>query len=130
MGRTPFIAYKIREFLPTGQILSYMQAVLRVWNRNARRDNIHKQRMKILVHELGEDEFRRQVEEEFEHFLTLGEDFPQAEYDRIAAYFAPPPFATGLSEDIDRSDPAFAAWGRPARSWRTRRPAMRSPTSA
>jgi sulfite reductase (NADPH) hemoprotein beta-component len=110
MGRTPFIAYKIREFLPTGQILSYMQAVLRVWNRNARRDNIHKQRMKILVHELGEEEFRRQVEEEFAHFLTLGHDFPQAEYDRIAAYFAPPPFETGLPEEIDRSDPDFALW--------------------
>jgi sulfite reductase (NADPH) hemoprotein beta-component len=110
MGRTPFIAYKIREFLPTGQILSYMQAVLRTWNRNARRDNIHKQRMKILVHELGEDEFRRQVEEEFQHFLTLDQDFPQAEYDRIAAYFAPPAFETGLSEEIDRSDPDFALW--------------------
>ncbi|RXZ64018.1 nitrite/sulfite reductase [Pelagerythrobacter rhizovicinus] len=110
MGRTPFIAYKIRDFLPTGQILSYLQAILRVWNRNARRDNIHKQRMKILVHELGEDEFRRQVEEEFQHFLALGEDFPQAEYDRIAAYFAPPPFETGLSEEIDRSDPDFALW--------------------
>jgi sulfite reductase (NADPH) hemoprotein beta-component len=110
MGRTPFIAYRIREFLPTGQIFSYMQAVLRVWNRNARRDNIHKQRMKILVHELGEDEFRRQVEEEFAHFLTLGEDFPQAEYDRIAAYFEPPAFETGLSEEIDRSDPDFALW--------------------
>jgi sulfite reductase (NADPH) hemoprotein beta-component len=110
MGRTPFIAYKIRDFLPTGQILSYMQAVLRVWNRNARRDNIHKQRMKILVHELGEEEFRRQVEEEFAHFLTLGHDFPQAEYDRIAASFAPPPFETGLSEEIDRSDPDFALW--------------------
>jgi len=110
MGRTPFIAYKIREFLATSQILSYLQAVLRVWNRNARRDNIHKQRMKILVHELGEEEFRRQVEEEFEHFLTLGQDFPQAEYDRIAAYFAPPPFETGLSEEIDRSDPDFALW--------------------
>ncbi|MBO9519372.1 MAG: nitrite/sulfite reductase [Porphyrobacter sp.] len=110
MGRTPFIAYKIREFLPTGQIMSYMEAVLRVWNRNARRDNIHKQRMKILVHELGEEEFRRQVEEEFQHFLTLKNDFPQAEYDRIAAYFAPPPFETGLSEEIDRSDPDFALW--------------------
>jgi sulfite reductase (NADPH) hemoprotein beta-component len=110
MGRTPFIAYKIREFLPTGQILSYMQAVLRVWNRNARRDNIHKQRMKILVHELGEEEFRRQVEEEFAHFLTLGQDFPQAEYDRIAAYFTPPPFEKGLPEEIDRSDPDFALW--------------------
>jgi len=110
MGRTPFISFRIREFLPTGQIFSYLQAILRVWNRHARRDNIHKQRMKILVHELGEEEFRRQVEEEFQHFLTLGHDFPQEEYDRIAAYFAPPPFETGLAEDIDRSDPAFALW--------------------
>ncbi|HKR92092.1 nitrite/sulfite reductase [Novosphingobium sp.] len=110
MGRTPIIAYKIRDFLPTGQILSYLQAVLRVWNRNARRDNIHKQRMKILVHELGEAEFRRQVDEEFQHFLALGQDVPQAEYDRIAAYFAPPPFETGLSEEIDRADPDFAVW--------------------
>ncbi|MGK6319587.1 nitrite/sulfite reductase [Sphingomonas sp. DT-204] len=110
MGRTPIIAYRIREFLPAGQIFSYLQAVLRVWNRHARRDNIHKQRMKILVHELGEEEFRRQVEEEFRHFLTLATDFPQAEYDRIAAYFAPPPFETGLSDEIDRSDPEFALW--------------------
>src|SRR3546814_1964497 len=79
MGRTPFIAYKIRDFLPSGQIFSYLQAILRVWNMHARRDNIHKQRMKILVHDLGEEEFRRQVEEQFEHFLTLGTDFPQAE---------------------------------------------------
>ncbi|MXP41659.1 nitrite/sulfite reductase [Altererythrobacter soli] len=110
MGRTPFIAFKIRDFLPTDQIFSYLQAVLRVWNRNARRDNIHKQRMKILVHELGEEEFARQVEEEFQHFLTLATDFPQAEYDRIAAYFAPPPFEQGLSDEIDRSDPEFALW--------------------
>jgi sulfite reductase (NADPH) hemoprotein beta-component len=110
MGRTPFIAFKIRDFLPTDQIFSYMQAVLRVWNRNARRDNIHKQRMKILVHELGEEEFARQVEEEFQHFLTLATDFPQAEYDRIAAYFTPPPFEQGLSDEIDRSDPEFTLW--------------------
>jgi sulfite reductase (NADPH) hemoprotein beta-component len=110
MGRTPFIAFKIREFLPTAQIFSYLQAVLRVWNRHARRDNIHKQRMKILVHELGEEEFSRQVEEEFEHYRTLGTNFPQVEYDRIAAYFAPPPFETGLSETLDRSDPDFALW--------------------
>ncbi|WP_305098240.1 nitrite/sulfite reductase [Croceibacterium aestuarii] len=112
MGRTPFIAYKIRDFLPTGQILSYLQAVLRVWNRNARRDNIHKQRMKILVHDLGQEEFTRQVEAEFEHFLSLGQDFPQAEYDRVAAYFDPPPFEQGLSDELDLSDPAFARWVR------------------
>ncbi|WP_263588461.1 nitrite/sulfite reductase [Sphingopyxis sp. GC21] len=110
MGRTPFIAYKIRDFLPAAQIFSYLQAILRVWNLHARRDNIHKQRMKILVHELGEEEFRRQVEEEFQTFLALGTDFPQAEYDRIAAYFTPPPFEAGLSDDIDRSDPDFALW--------------------
>lgn len=112
MGRTPFIAHKIRDFLPTHQIFSYLQAVLRVWNRHARRDNIHKQRMKILVHDLGQEEFARQVEEAFAHFLSLDQDFPQAEYDRIEAFFAPPPFETGLSEDIDQSDPAFAAWVR------------------
>ena len=110
MGRTPFIAYKIRDFLPAQQIFSYLQAILRVWNLHARRDNIHKQRMKILVHELGEEEFRRQVEEEFQTFLALGTDFPQAEYDRIAEYFTPPPFETGLSDEIDRSDPDFALW--------------------
>ena len=110
MGRTPFIAYKIRDFLPAQQIFSYLQAILRVWNLHARRDNIHKQRMKILVHELGEEEFRRQVEEEFQTFLALGTDFPQAEYDRIAEYFTPPPFESGLAEEIDRSDPDFALW--------------------
>lgn len=112
MGRTPFIAYRIREFLPTRQIFSYLQAVLRVWNRHARRDNIHKQRMKILVHDLGQVEFTRQVEEAFEHFLSLGQDFPQTEYDRIDTYFAPPPFEHGLSDAIDLSDPEFALWVR------------------
>src|SRR3546814_16423506 len=66
--------------------------------------------MKILVHDLGEGEFRRQVEEAFAHFLTLDTDFPQAEYDRIAAYFTPPPFETGLPDTIYRSDPDFAIW--------------------
>jgi sulfite reductase (NADPH) hemoprotein beta-component len=110
MGRTPFIAYKSADFVPQHQIFSYLQAVLRVWNRHARRDNIHKQRMKILVHELGEEEFTRQVETEFAHILKLGTDFPQAEYDRIAAYFEPPAFETGLPDEIDRSDPDFAVW--------------------
>ena len=112
MGRTPFIAYRIREFLPTDQILSYLQAVLRVWNRHARRDNIHKQRMKILVHDLGQEEFTRQVEQAFEHFLSLDQDFPRAEYERIERYFAPPPFEEGLPDELDLSDPDFALWVR------------------
>src|SRR3546814_10179828 len=97
MGRTPFIAYKIRDFCPAAQIFSYIQAILRVWNLHARRDNIHKQRMKILVHDLGEEEFRRQVEEAFQHFLTLDTDSPQSKDARLATTSTPPPFETGLT---------------------------------
>ena len=110
MGRTPFIAPLIRAFCPADRLFSYVQAILRVWNRHARRDNIHKQRMKILVHDLGVEEFTRQVEEEFAHFEALGTDPPRAEFDRIAAYFTPPPFETGLSDAIDRSNLDFALW--------------------
>ncbi|HET8611934.1 MAG TPA: nitrite/sulfite reductase [Sphingomonas sp.] len=110
MGRTPFVASLIREFCPADRLFSYVQAILRVWNRHARRDNIHKQRMKILVHDLGVEEFTRQVEEEYAHIATLGTDPPRAEFERIAAYFTPPPFETGLSEEIARSDPDFALW--------------------
>ncbi|HEU4961351.1 MAG TPA: nitrite/sulfite reductase [Sphingomonas sp.] len=110
MGRTPFVAALIRPFCPADRLFSYVQAILRVWNRHARRDNIHKQRMKILVHDLGVEEFTRQVEEEYAHIATLGTDPPRAEFDRIAAYFTPPPFETGLSDAIDRTDPDFALW--------------------
>lgn len=110
MGRTPFVAALIREFCPADRLFSYVQAILRVWNRHARRDNIHKQRMKILVHDLGVEAFTRQVEEEYAHIATLGSDPPRAEFDRIAAYFVPPPFETGLPEEVDRSDPDFALW--------------------
>ena len=65
MGRTPMIAPLIRDFVPTDDLLSYLEACLRVYNRYGRRDNIYKARIKILVHEIGADEYRRQVEEEF-----------------------------------------------------------------
>ncbi|WP_066824388.1 nitrite/sulfite reductase [Sphingomonas mali] len=110
MGRTPFVAPLIREFLPADDLFSYIEAALRVWNRNGRRDNIHKQRIKILVHDLGQEEFTRQVEAEWQHILQNGTNVPREEFDRIAAYFAPPPFETGLSEELDRSDPDFAVW--------------------
>lgn len=110
MGRTPMIAPVIRDFLPKADFLSYMEACLRVYNRYGRRDNLYKARIKILVHEIGADEYRRQVEEEFLHTRTLGLDAPQAEFDRIAAHFAPPAFESGLSDEIDRSDPDFALW--------------------
>ena len=110
MGRTPMIAPLIKDFVPIEDFLSYAEACLRVYNRYGRRDNIYKARIKILVHEIGADEYRRQVEEEFAHVKTLGIDPPAAELERIAAYFAPPPFESGLSDDVDRSDPDFAVW--------------------
>ncbi|RDV06178.1 nitrite/sulfite reductase [Sphingorhabdus pulchriflava] len=110
MGRTPMIAPLIKDYVPIEDFLSYSEACLRVYNRFGRRDNIYKARIKILVHEIGADEYRRQVEEEFAHVKTLGIDPPAAELERIAAYFAPPAFEAGLSEDIDRSDPNFAVW--------------------
>ena len=110
MGRTPMVAPEIRDFVPIEDFLSYVEACLRVYNRYGRRDNIYKARIKILVHELGADEYRRQVEEEFAHVKTLGIDPPRAEFDRIAAFFAPPAFETGLPDALDRSDPDFAVW--------------------
>ena len=110
MGRTPMIGHVIRDFVPTHDLLSYVEACLRVYNRYGRRDNIYKARIKILVHEIGAPEYARQVEEEWAHVKTLGLDPPQAEYDRIAAFFAPPAFETGLPTEIDRSNPAFAHW--------------------
>jgi sulfite reductase (NADPH) hemoprotein beta-component len=110
MGRTPMVAPVIREWLPKADLLSYVEACLRVYNRYGRRDNIYKARIKILVHELGAAEYARQVEEEWAHVKTLGLDPPPAEFERISAYFAPPAFEIGLSDELDRSDPDFALW--------------------
>ena len=110
MGRTPMIASLIRDFVPFEDFVSYLEACLRVYNRYGRRDNIYKARIKILLHEIGADEYRRQVEEEFVAVKALGIDPPQAEFDRIAAHFAPPAFEEGLSDELDRSDPDFAVW--------------------
>ncbi|MCG7349630.1 nitrite/sulfite reductase [Sphingomonas sp. ACRSK] len=110
MGRTPMIASLIREFVPFEDFVSYLEACLRVYNRYGRRDNIYKARIKILLHEIGADEYRRQVEEEFVAVKALGIDPPQAEFDRIAAHFAPPAFEQGLPDALDRSDPDFAVW--------------------
>jgi sulfite reductase (NADPH) hemoprotein beta-component len=109
MGRTPMIAPEINPFIKADDLLSYIEACLRVYNRHGRRDNIYKARIKILVHEIGADEYRRQVEEEFAHVKTLGIDPPLAELDRISAFFAPPAFEA-VSDEVDRSDPDFAVW--------------------
>ena len=109
MGRTPFVASLIREFLPADHLVSYLAAILRVWNRAGRRDNIHKQRIKILVHEWGAAEFARRVEEEWAQLVPHG-DVPRTEFDRIAAHFASPPFDADAPAAADCDDPAFLVW--------------------
>jgi sulfite reductase (NADPH) hemoprotein beta-component len=116
LGRTPYLGPTIREFLPTRHLLSYLQAILRVYNRYGRRDNIWKARIKILVASLGAEEFARQVEEEWAKSETEPVDLPDTELARIRGWFTPK-FAT-LAPRSERfeaakaSDPAFARWVR------------------
>ncbi|MCZ8324825.1 MAG: nitrite/sulfite reductase [Sphingomonadaceae bacterium] len=110
MGRTPMIAPCINPFVPIDQFITYSEACLRVYNRYGRRDNKYKARIKILVHELGKDEYTRQVEEEFAHLLSQNIEPPLAELERIKAMFADPPFEAGAPDELDRSDPDFALW--------------------
>ena len=109
MGRTPMIAPMIRDFVPLDQLITYAEACLRVYNRYGRRDNKYKARIKILVHELGRDEYVRQVEEEFAHMLDQGVEPPREELERIKPFFADPDFEDG-PKHVDRSDPDFALW--------------------
>lgn len=117
-GRTPHIAALVNPFVPEPQILDYLEAIMRVYNRYGRRDNKYKARIKILVSELGEAEYIRQVEEEFAA-QRPGEkiDLPASEVARIHAYFAPPALAArpALSKTLEAAkaaDPAFARWTR------------------
>ena len=110
MGRTPMIAPLIRDFVPLDQLITYAEACLRVYNRYGRRDNKFKARIKILVHELGAEEYTRQVEDEFTHLLDQGLEPPFAELERIRTFFEDPAFAQSSAAEIDRSDPDFALW--------------------
>jgi sulfite reductase (NADPH) hemoprotein beta-component len=110
MGRTPMIAPLIRDFVPLDQLITYSEACLRVYNRYGRRDNKYKARIKILVHELGKEEYSRQVEAEFALLLTQDIEPPMAELERIVPFFADPPFAADAPDALDRSDPDFALW--------------------
>jgi sulfite reductase (NADPH) hemoprotein beta-component len=109
MGRTPMIAPCIRDFVPLDQLVTYSEACLRVYNRYGRRDNKYKARIKILVHELGKEEYTRQVEEEFAHMLDSGVEPPLDELERIKTFFADPAFADS-AKTLDRTDPDFALW--------------------
>ena len=117
-GRTPFIAKKMADFVPKQSLLAYLEAVMRVYNMLGRRDNSYKARIKILVHETGEAEMRRMVEEEFAKIDTSKMlAVPQEEIDRISAYFAAPAFETlpaqsDAFEAAKGEDADFARWVR------------------
>ena len=116
-GRTPMIAQTVREFLPRHDLLSYLEAIMRIYNLMGRRDNIFKAKLKILVYKLGIDEMQKLVEEEWNQIKDGPLKLPQAEIDRVAAHFAPPPFETVESDprafDIHKFESlAFARWAR------------------
>jgi sulfite reductase (NADPH) hemoprotein beta-component len=106
----------VRKHLPVGHLISYLEAILRVYNRHGRRDNIYKARIKILVAALGVEEFSRQVEEEWSKIDHAAADFPDTELARIRAAFAPLRFDTlpARSEAFEtaKADPAFARFVR------------------
>src|SRR5690349_486727 len=93
MGRTPYVGQTIGEFVPKEDLLAFLEAVMRVYNQQGRRDNIYKARIKILVNALGIEDMRKAALAEFAEIKKAGTlQVPQEELDRIDAYFAPPAF--------------------------------------
>jgi sulfite reductase (NADPH) hemoprotein beta-component len=115
MGRTPMIASTLREFLPWNQILNYLEAVVRVYNRFGRRDNLYKARIKILVKAEGQ-RFIDEVEAEYQDILAhdgAAHAIPQAELDRVAAHFQPPVIASEARQPMSLSAselPDYQRW--------------------
>jgi sulfite reductase (NADPH) hemoprotein beta-component len=118
LGRTPIISVKIRDWLEQEHLLSYLEAILRTYNRLGRRDNIHKARIKILVKALGAEKFAQMVETEWATLKNKpGLTLSQADIDSMKAYFVPHAYDQGA--DTDRSfeqklavDRAFASWAK------------------
>ncbi len=101
LGRTPHIAKVVREFLPYEHLLSYLEAVLRVYNRYGRRDNKYKARIKIQVAEWGVEKFAAAVEEEWGHIKDSATTLTRAEIDRIKGRFHTPQFEDLAPVDLD-----------------------------
>ncbi len=115
LGRTPLIGKKIRDFLPWQHLLTYCEAILRVYNRLGRRDNLYKARIKILVKALGSEEFGRQVENEWAHLKDSPTTLTEAEVTRVATQFSAPDYAALPTMDAAHNsklaeDKAFARW--------------------
>ncbi|MFU8817319.1 MAG: nitrite/sulfite reductase, partial [Pseudomonadales bacterium] len=115
LGRTPVIGALIREGLPVAHLLTYLEAILRVYNRYGRRDNKYKARIKILVRAMGAEAFRQQVDDEWEAVRYSPSTLSDAEIARIATCFTPPdyPERPDASAEIARLrllHPAFSRW--------------------
>ncbi len=113
-GRTPVIGAVIREFLPKTDLLTYFEAILRIYNLLGRRDNIYKARLKILVRALGIDKFRQLVDAEWQRIRDTALKLDAREIERMAEHFRDPPFASGPSTPVPDStsvqDPRFGDW--------------------
>ncbi|MBN3725844.1 nitrite/sulfite reductase [Burkholderia sp. Ac-20379] len=115
LGRTPIVGAIIRENLPWQHLLTYCEAVLRVYNRFGRRDNLYKARIKILVKALSPEKFSQQVEEEWQHLKDGPSTLTQAEVDRVSQFFAPPVYDKLADTDASYEQhllesKAFARW--------------------
>ena len=115
LGRTPILGEVIHDALPWRHLLSYMEAIIRVYNLEGRRDNPYKARIKILVKALGIDEFRRKVDAEWANLKDGPATITDAELARVSAYFVDPAYAQLPATDAGfearlNSDKAFARW--------------------
>ena len=111
LGRTPMLGHVIREFLPWRHLLTYLEAILRVYNRHGRRDNIHKARLKILVKERGPEKFRDEVDAEWAHLQNGAGTLAGEDVRRVEARFTRPPYEA-LEPVCPLAGPGFAAWAR------------------
>lgn len=110
LGRTPIIGQVLRDFLPRVELLPYLEATLRIYNRFGRRDNKFKARIKILVQETGIEEFRNQVEAEYAELVPLDIAVSPEEVARIQRYFTPPDHKDLEDIEIQTDDPGYSRW--------------------
>ncbi|MBC8048710.1 MAG: nitrite/sulfite reductase, partial [Chitinophagales bacterium] len=117
LGRTPMIGVKLADFVGEEDLIPYVEAIMRVYNSEGRRDNKYKARIKILVHETGADEFRQAVESEYARIDRASMPPVTQELARIEAFFVPPPYevcdsASKALEGAMLTEPDFARWVR------------------
>ena len=115
LGRTPILGHVIREYLPRQHLFTYLEAILRVYNRFGRRDNMYKARIKILVKELGLARFSAEVEAEWSNLKDGPTTLTQSEIERVGAYFVDPIYETlaDVNADFEKhqlENKSFARW--------------------